>query len=87
MNITKKILAIILILLYIFANMLFYTVIFNDYVNRKVFFITGFQFLCEIVFWIVIFHFLNKEREIPKGDKILIEEMIEIGRASCRERV
>ena len=73
MNITKKILAIILILLYIFANMLFYTVIFNDYVNRKVFFITGFQFLCEIIFWILIFHFLNKERDIPKRDKILIE--------------
>ena len=73
MNINKKILAIVLILLYIFANMLFYTVIFNDYVNRKVFFITGFQFLCEITFWIVIFHFLNKERDIPKADKILIE--------------
>ena len=82
MNINKKILAIVLILLYIFANMLFYTVIFNDYVNRKVFFITGFQFLCEITFWIVIFHFLNKERDIPKGDKILIEGIFLAGVAS-----
>ena len=44
MNINKKILAVFPITLYLIANMLFYSVIFNDYVNRKVFFITGFLF-------------------------------------------
>ena len=47
MNINKKILAIFPITLYLIANMLFYSVIFNDYVNRKVFFITGFLF-CKL---------------------------------------
>ena len=50
MNINKKILAIFPITLYLIANMLFYSVIFNDYVNRKVFFITGFLFLCNFLF-------------------------------------
>ena len=61
MNINKKILAIFPITLYLIANMLFYSVIFNDYVNRKVFFITGFLFLCEIIFWNFYSEQTNKE--------------------------
>ena len=73
MNINKKLLAIFLIILYIIANMMFYSVIFNDYVNRKVFFITGFLFLCEIIFWIVVFYFVNKVKNIQQWEKYMIE--------------
>ena len=73
MNINKKLLAIFPIILYIIANMMFYSVIFNDYVNRKVFFITGFLFLCEIIFWIVVFYFVNKVKNIQQWEKYMIE--------------
>lgn len=73
MNINKKLLAIFPIILYIIANMMFYSVIFNDYVNRKVFFITGFLFLCEIIFWIAVFYFVNKVKNIQQWEKYMIE--------------
>ena len=73
MNINKKILAVFPIILYIIANMMFYSVIFNDYVNRKVFFITGFLFLCEIIFWIAVFYFVNKVKNIQRWEKYMIE--------------
>ena len=82
MNINKKILAVFPITLYLIANMLFYSVIFNDYVNRKVFFITGFLFLCEIAFWIVIFYFINREKDIQKWEKYLIEGIFLTGVAA-----
>ena len=82
MNINKKILAIFPITLYLIANMLFYSVIFNDYVNRKVFFITGFLFLCEIIFWIVIFYFVNSVKSIQQWEKYLIEGIFLAGVAS-----
>ena len=83
MNINKKILAIFPITLYLIANMLFYSVIFNDYVNRKVFFITGFLFLCEIIFWIVIFYFVNSVKSIQQWEKYLIEGIFLAGVASA----
>lgn len=83
MNINKKILAIFPIILYIIANMLFYSVIFNDYVNRKVFFITGFLFLCEIIFWIAVFYFVNKVKNIQQWEKYLIEGIFLAGVASA----
>ena len=82
MNINKKILAIFPITLYLIANMLFYSVIFNDYVNRKVFFITGFLFLCEIIFWIVIFYFVNSVKNIQQWEKYLIEGIFLAGIAA-----
>ena len=82
MNINKKILAIFPITLYLIANMLFYSVIFNDYVNRKVFFITGFLFLCEFIFWIVIFYFVNSEKNIQQWEKYLIEGIFLAGIAA-----
>ena len=82
MNINKKILAIFPITLYLIANMLFYSVIFNDYVNRKVFFITGFLFLCEIIFWIVIFYFVNSVKSIQQWEKYLIEGIFLAGIAA-----
>ena len=83
MNINKKTLAIFPITLYLIANMLFYSVIFNDYVNRKVFFITGFLFLCEIIFWIVIFYFVNSVKSIQQWEKYLIEGIFLAGVASA----
>ena len=83
MNINKKILAIFPIILYIIANMMFYSVIFNDYVNRKVFFITGFLFLCEIIFWIAVFYFVNKVKSIQQWEKYLIEGIFLAGVASA----
>lgn len=83
MNINKKLLAIFLIILYIIANMMFYSVIFNDYVNRKVFFITGFLFLCEIIFWIAVFYFINKVKSIQQWEKYLIEGIFLAGVASA----
>lgn len=82
MNINKKTLAIFPIILYIIANMLFYSVIFNDYVNRKVFFITGFLLLCEIIFWIVIFYFVNSVKSIQQWEKYLIEGIFLAGIAA-----
>ena len=82
MNINKKILAVFPITLYLIANMLFYSVIFNDYVNRKVFFITGFLFLCEIIFWIVIFYFVNSVKNIQQWEKYLIEGIFLTGIAA-----
>lgn len=82
MNTNKKILAVFPIVLYIIANMLFYSVIFNDYVNRRIFFITGFLFLCEIAFWIVIFYFINREKDIQKWEKYLIEAIFLTGVAA-----
>ena len=82
MNTNKKILAVFPIVLYIIANMLFYSVIFNDYVNRRIFFITGFLFLCEIAFWIVIFYFINREKDIQKWEKYLIEGIFLTGVAA-----
>ena len=79
----KKILAIFPIILYIIANMMFYSVIFNDYVNRKVFFITGFLFLCEIIFWIAVFYFVNKVKSIQQWEKYLIEGIFLAGVASA----
>lgn len=83
MNINKKLLAIFPIILYIIANMMFYSVIFNDYVNRKVFFITGFLFLCEIIFWIAVFYFVNKVKSIQQWEKYLIEGIFLAGVASA----
>ncbi len=83
MNINKKLLAIFPIILYIIANMMFYSVIFNDYVNRKVFFITGFLFLCEIIFWITVFYFINKVKSIQQWEKYLIEGIFLAGVASA----
>ena len=83
MNINKKILAVFPITLYLIANMLFYSVIFNDYVNRKVFFITGFLLLCEIIFWIVIFYFVNSVKSIQQWEKYLIEGIFLAGVASA----
>ena len=82
MNINKKTLAIFPIILYIIANMLFYSVIFNDYVNRKVFFITGFLLLCEIIFWIVIFYFVNSVKSIQQWEKYMIEGIFLAGIAA-----
>lgn len=82
MNINKKTLAIFPIILYIIANMMFYSVIFNDYVNRKVFFITGFLLLCEIIFWIVIFYFVNSVKSIQQWEKYLIEGIFLAGIAA-----
>ena len=82
MNINKKLLATFPIILYIIANMLFYSVIFNDYVNRKVFFITGFLLLCEIIFWIVIFYFVNSVKSIQQWEKYLIEGIFLAGIAA-----
>ena len=50
MNTNKKILAVFPIVLYIIANMLFYSVIFNDYVNRRIFFIQAFCFYVKLHF-------------------------------------
>ena len=83
MNINKKLLATFPIILYIIANMMFYSVIFNDYVNRKVFFITGFLFLCEIIFWIAVFYFINKVKSIQQWEKYLIEGIFLAGVASA----
>ncbi len=82
MNINKKLLAIFPIILYIIANMMFYSVIFNDYVNRKVFFITGFLFLCEIIFWIAVFYFVNKVKSIQQWEKYMIEGIFLAGVAA-----
>lgn len=82
MNINKKTLAIFPIILYIIANMLFYSVIFNDYVNRKIFFITGFLLLCEIIFWIVIFYFVNSVKSIQQWEKYMIEGIFLAGIAA-----
>lgn len=82
MNINKKILAMFPIILYIIANMMFYSVIFNDYVNRKVFFITSFLFLCEIIFWIAVFYFVNKVKSIQQWEKYLIEGIFLAGVAA-----
>ena len=82
MNTNKKILAVFPIVLYIIANMLFYSVIFNDYVNRKVFFITGFLFLCEIIFWIAVFYFVNKVKSIQQWEKYMIEGIFLAGVAA-----
>jgi len=82
MNINKKILAMFPIILYIIANMMFYSVIFNDYVNRKVFFITGFLFLCEIIFWIAVFYFVNKVKNIQQWEKYMIEGIFLAGVAA-----
>lgn len=82
MNINKKLLATFPIILYIIANMMFYSVIFNDYVNRKVFFITGFLFLCEIIFWIAVFYFVNKVKSIQQWEKYMIEGIFLAGVAA-----
>ncbi len=47
----EKILGILICICYILTNFLFYNVMYKDYVNRTVFFITASLFICEVAFW------------------------------------
>ena len=74
MNIKKKkLLTIILFMCYILSNLMFYNTFYKDYVNRDIFFTTSLLFIFEIIFWIVIFSFIEISKNIKISDKIMVK--------------
>lgn len=74
MNIKKKkLLTIILFMCYILSNLMFYNTFYKDYVNRDIFFTTSLLFIFEVIFWIVIFSFIEISKNIKISDKIMVK--------------
>lgn len=55
MNDYKKTIAILIFVIYIFANLSFNNSIYNEYTNFKMFIVTSHLFVMEILFWVTIF--------------------------------
>ncbi len=81
MRIKERVSVISLFVCYIFTNLLFYNVIYRDYVNRNIFFITGFLFITEMAFWIFIFSLIRREERLKSSNinPILIPFLIGVG--------
>ena len=68
----KKIFAIIISFLYIFANYIFYNAVFHEQTNDRLFQIASFLFATELIFWIVLFFstfYLKREGDDDEGNK------------------
>ena len=67
----KKIVAIAISVFYIFSNCSFYNSIFHEYTNDRLFHITTWLGIAEVLFWIILFlsAFQLEDKSIQKGDK------------------
>lgn len=72
----KKVVAIIVSFFYILANHSFYNSIFNEYTNDKLFKISTWLGVIEVIFWIMLFYsvFYLENKDIKFDDKKEIAE-------------
>ena len=72
----KKIAAIIVSFLYIFVNYNFYNSVFHEYTNDRLFQISTWLGIIEVVFWVVLFHsiFYLENKDIGYNEKNEITE-------------
>ena len=72
----KKVVAIIVSFFYILANHSFYNSIFNEYTNDKLFQISTWLGVMEVIFWIMLFYsvFYLENKDIKFDDKKEIAE-------------
>ena len=72
----KKVVAIIVSFFYILANHSFYNSIFNEYTNDKLFKISTWLGVMEVIFWIMLFYsvFYLENKDIKFDDKKEIAE-------------
>lgn len=72
----KKVVAIIVSFFYILANHSFYNSIFNEYTNDKIFKISTWLGVIEVIFWIMLFYsvFYLENKDIKFDDKKEIAE-------------